>query len=69
MKQPYSQSYKEEVISLMRSSKSSTEWNSNCAIVKKEFNGYPDFWYETIILPRLSDEVLGKGSSEIKITF
>ena len=68
MKQPYSQSYKEELISLMRSSKNSKEWKSNCEIVKKECNGYPDFWYETIVLSGLCDEVLGKGSSEIKIT-
>lgn len=33
---------RQEVIDLMRSSKNSTEWNSNCDKVKSEYGGgYP----------------------------
>lgn len=34
----------------MASSESEAQWNSNCDKVKKAFNGYPDFWYATIII-------------------
>ena len=40
---------KEEVVSLMKNSKSSQEWNENCDKVKKAFNGYPNWWYLTIV--------------------
>ena len=33
---------------LMLSSKSLQEWNGNCDKVKKEFNGYPEWWYAEI---------------------
>ena len=38
-----------EVVDLMLSSKSEDEQNLNCDKVKKEFKGYPDFWYSAII--------------------
>lgn len=60
---------KEEVIDLMESSKSAHEWNSNCDTVKKAHNNdYPGYWFEEILLSGLCDRVLGKGSSDIKIT-
>jgi hypothetical protein len=34
----------------MESSTSESEWNANCDKVKKANNGYPHFWYETIVL-------------------
>ena len=40
----------EEVKKLMESSKSEEEWNENCDTVKSKCNGYPDFWYASIIL-------------------
>lgn len=40
---------KDEVIALMRNSKSEDEWNRNCDAVKRAFNGYPDWWYQDII--------------------
>lgn len=59
---------KEELISLMESSKDYTEWNANCAIVKKAHEGqYPEYWFEEIILSGLCDRVLGIGASDIKI--
>lgn len=45
---------KEEVVKLMKSSKSEKEWNENCDKVKKECNGYPDFWYVEIIMSGLA---------------
>lgn len=59
---------KNDVIKLMRSSKSEKEWNENCDKVKEEFFGYPDWWYETIILGssgRLSmDSVINQARRE-----
>lgn len=45
-----------EVIELMKSSKSEDEWNNNCDIVKSKCNGYPEFWYASIILSGLINE-------------
>ena len=40
-----------EVLKLMKSSKTGTEWNDNCDKVKKAFGGdYPSFWYGSIIM-------------------
>lgn len=47
---------REDVKNLMRSSKTENEWNENCDKVKKEFNGYPDFWYMDIIMSGLLNE-------------
>ena len=41
----------QEVVKLMRTSKSEIEWNSNCDKVKAKFKStYPPFWYKAIIL-------------------
>lgn len=40
----------EQVIDLMSGSQSEQEWNNNCDKVKAAFKGYPDWWYEKIIL-------------------
>jgi len=53
---------KEEVINLMKSSKNANEWNKNCTIVKEKCNGYPNFWYETIIVSGIAREILGDDS-------
>jgi len=47
----------QEVIDLMKSSKSEKEWNANCDKVKKICDGYPDFWYATIVMSGLVNEV------------
>lgn len=40
-----------EVVALMQSSKSESEWNANCDKVKSAFDGdYPDFWFKAIML-------------------
>lgn len=48
---------KDQVITLMKSSKSESEWNENCDTVKKLYKGYPDYWYKEIILSGLLNEV------------
>lgn len=39
---------RDEVVQLMKSAKSETEWNSYCDQVKKACDGYPDFWFQAI---------------------
>jgi hypothetical protein len=46
-----------QVIELMKSSKSETEWNANCDKVKRACNGYPPFWYKAIIMSGLLNRV------------
>lgn len=58
----------QEVVDLMKSSKSQQEWNQNCDKVKAACGGYPDFWYSAIVLSGLLEQTLGKGAADIKIT-
>jgi len=37
-------------MTLMASSKSEEQWNQNADLVKAANNGYPGFWFSTIIL-------------------
>jgi hypothetical protein len=47
-----------EVVTLMKSSKSKNEWNSNCSKVKISCGGdYPGFWYGSIIMSGLLTKV------------
>ena len=58
----------EEVAALMRTSQTNNEWGANCDKVKEAHGGdYPDFWWKTIIMSGLMNEVLGPGSDEPKI--
>ena len=59
----------EQVIELMESSKSEKEWNANCDEVKQACGGYPDFWYQTIILTGMHKKVAARwgGDASIKI--
>ena len=43
-----------EVQRLMLSSKTVAEWNDNVDKVKKEFNGYPEWWYKEIITSNIA---------------
>jgi len=58
----------EEVVDLMKSSKSEAEWNTNCDKVKASCDGYPNFWYSAIILSGLCDEVGAPHGFGSKIT-
>lgn len=54
----------QEVVALMKSSKSEAEWNANCDKVKKVCGGYPSFWYSAILLSEVAAEQTAKfGSS------
>ena len=59
-----------EVIELMESSQTESEWSDNCDKVKAAFNGqYPAFWWETMKLSGRMDEILGRwgDDSEIRV--
>ena len=56
----------QQVVELMQSSKSESEWNANCDKVKKACGGYPNFWYSSIVLSGIAAKSFG-GSAEIKI--
>lgn len=58
---------KQEVVDLMKSSKSETEWNANCDKVKKTFGGYPDFWYTAIVLSGIAADVFYNFESAAKV--
>lgn len=59
---------REQVIALLRTSTTPTEWDANCDIIKKAHNGgYPSWWYGVVIQSGLMDQILGPGASQIKI--
>lgn len=47
----------QEVVALMKTSKSEEEWNANCDKVKATCGGYPDFWYSAVIMSGLLTQV------------
>ena len=47
----------QQVIDLMKSSKSEAEWNANCDKVKADCGGYPDFWYRAIMMSGIFAQV------------
>lgn len=59
----------EQVIALMKSSTSEDEWSANCDKVKADCGGYPDFWFRSIILSGVMDDIAKQwgGSSAITI--
>jgi len=59
---------KDEVKTLMRSSRTEAEWNTNCDKVKAACGGYPEFWFAEIVQSGLMNEVMGPGADEIEIT-
>lgn len=58
---------KEQVIELMESSQSEQEWNNNCDIVKGKCDGYPNFWFSTIIASGLAGRVAARFGKDDKI--
>lgn len=49
-----------EVIALMETSKSTAEWNTNVAEVKRRCGDYPQFWYPTMMLSGRFDKISSK---------
>ena len=60
----------QEVVALMKSSKSEAEWNANCDKVKKACGGYPPFWYSAIVLSGVAAKTATGfgGSADIKVS-
>lgn len=60
---------KEEVVTLMTSSQTETEWNANADEVKRRCNGYPDWWYQVIVLSGVAQRTtaLWGGDAEIRV--
>ena len=48
---------REEVTKFMTDAKNVDDWNERCDLVKKTFNGYPDFWYEDIIATGMAGKI------------
>jgi hypothetical protein len=50
----------QQVIHLMSSATSESDWNDKCGQVKTACNGYPDFWFSSIVPSGLVDRVSAK---------
>ena len=57
----------EQVIALMESSQSLDAWDNNADSVKAACNGYPDFWWESIIQSGLGDRVSARWGGDTKV--
>lgn len=49
-----------EVVELMKTSKTESEWNDNCDKVKKACGGYPSFWYPAVVMSGVMAETATK---------
>ncbi len=59
---------REEVLNLMRTSKTSEIWAENCAKIKKSHGGsYPEYWYAEVIASGLINEALNSKANRISI--
>lgn len=59
----------DQVVALMESSKSTTDWNKNIETVKAAFNGtYPPFWYPAILASGVAARTLESFGSSAEIT-
>jgi len=60
---------KEEVVQLMESSQTAEDWDTNADKVKAACNGYPSFWFPTIVMSGLVNRVAARwgGSGGIRI--
>lgn len=56
-----------EVVALMESSKSKTEWERNCDEVKRRCGDYPEFWFSAIVLSGLATRVAASFGSDAGI--
>jgi len=50
----------QQVIDLMNSATSESDWNDKCDQVKDACQGYPSFWYSSTILSGLASKVQAK---------
>ena len=58
------------VIDTMEDSQSAEDWNANADKVKEACNGYPDFWWASIIKSGRADRIMARwgGSSQLSVT-
>lgn len=59
----------DEVLALMKSSKSEKEWQDNCTKVKKAHSGqYPEYWYDEIVVSGLASRMAKSfGDADIRV--
>ena len=57
----------QQVIDLMKSSKSEAEWNANASKVKKACGGYPTFWFSAINQSGLMSRLIASWSGDAKL--
>jgi hypothetical protein len=59
----------QQVLTLMLSSQTETEWNANCDRVKVACGGYPSFWWETIMVSGVAAKVAARwgGDDQIRV--
>ncbi len=62
---------RDEVIAVMESSRTESEWKANCLYIKARCGGYPTFWYEAIVLSGLADQTSARwgGDAAIHVYF
>lgn len=53
---------KEQMVELMESTTSESDWNAKCDQVKQAFGGYPSFWYELIVAGNVAARVCDRWS-------
>ena len=60
----------EEVVALMKTSKSEEEWNANCDKVQRACGGYPSFWLKAVVMSVLATAITATwgGDAEIHIS-
>jgi len=56
------------VIELMETSQSPEQWDANCDTVKERCNGYPDFWWASIINSGVADKIMSRWGGSTKLT-
>jgi len=57
----------QEVVALMKSSKSKEEWSKNADAVIAACKGYPSFWFSAIILSGVTKETAAKFGEDAEI--
>lgn len=60
----------QEVVDLMKSSKSEKEWNAGCDKVQSACGGYPSFWYKAIVLSGIASKTAATwgGDAELRVS-
>ena len=58
----------EGVVAHLSESTSEADWNKRCDEVKAVNDGYPSFWFTTVMKSGLADKILGAGGFDIKIS-